>query len=64
MQAKIGTKSKKLFICQLKINYLATLATILNNKATKPTEHDAKVDENKPKGYKLIITTQDKYKCK
>ena len=48
----------------MKINYLATYATILNNKAAKPTEHGAKVNENKPKTYKIIITTQDKYKFK
>ena len=39
-------------------------ATILNNKATKTTEHDTKVNENRPKSYKIIITNQDKNKCK
>ena len=43
---------KNPFIRQLKINYLATYAPILHNKTTKRTEHDAKVNENKPKSYK------------
>ena len=43
---------KNSFIRQLKIKYLATYATILNNKTTKTTEHDAKVNENKPKSSK------------
>ena len=65
IQAKIGTKRReKRFIRQLKINYLATYATILNNKATKPTERNAKMNEDKPKSYKIIITIQDKHKCK
>ena len=42
------------------MNYLPTYAIIVNNKATKTTEHDAKVNENKPKSYKIIITTQER----
>ena len=42
IQPQLLTKSKKnLFICQLKINYLAMYATILNNKTTKTAEQDS-----------------------
>ena len=44
----------------MKINYLATCATILNNKAAKPTDHGAKVNENKPKTYKTYKNLQPK----
>ena len=40
---------KNPFIRQLKINYLATYATILNNNTTKATEQDKKLNENRPK---------------
>ena len=43
--------SLRQFIRYLKINYLATYATILNNENTK-TEHDMKVNKNKAKRYK------------
>ena len=63
IEAQIQSKRKKNpFIRQLKINYLATYATILNNKTTKTTKHDTQVKQNKPKVTKIIITTQDKYK--
>ena len=53
---------KNSFIRQMKINYLATYATILNNKTTKTTD-DAKVNEKKHQRVtKIIITTQEKYK--
>ena len=49
---KYRIKVKKIiFVCQLKINYLAIYATLLN-KTTKTTEQIKKLNENKPKRYK------------